>query len=97
MMEISRIRTTARAEPAVERHDAHQQDGLRGRRIGRHLGAAFRQDQPVARRLHQRVAGQQQEDVDGEQQRADTLAGPDVREQREQPLERTLGSARRAS
>ena len=77
----------ARRDPAVERDDPHQEHRLRGRRVGLHLGAALREDQPVARGFQQVVAGEQQEHVEREQHRADALAGADVREHRERPLE----------
>ena len=64
------------ADVAVQRNQEHQQRRLPGAGIGFHVRAAFGQDQRLTHRLEQVIGEQQQEDVDGQQQRAPALARP---------------------
>ena len=87
----SRLRAVdARGEPAVERHESHQEQRLAGRRIRPDLGAAAQEDQRLAHRLDHRVADQQQEDVDEHQERRHPFAGANVREERQRAIEAGL-------
>ena len=96
-----------RREPAVGRHEAHEQQRLAGRRVGldlgrvvdteplQHLRHAGRQDQRLADGLQDVVADQDQEDVHQHQQRAAALAGAHVAEETQQAVDRAARFGRR--
>ncbi len=78
----------ARGEPAVERDEAHQRDGLGGRRVGLHLRALGEgEDERLARDLEDVVPDHQQEQVQRQQQHGRALARAHVAEDAQEPVD----------
>ena len=67
-----------------------EQHALGGGRVRGELRTAFRENEAVAGGLHDRIPGQQQEDVQREQQRGETLAGAHVGEDGQRALQDIL-------
>ena len=80
---------TPREHP-VERNEEDQQQRLTRRGIARGLGASAPGDQRLADRLQHVIRRQDEEHVEREQERGRALAGPDLREETQQALERIL-------
>ena len=79
-----------RREPAVRRHEPHQQNCLAGRRVRADFGTSAHENQRLADGLDDRIADQQEEDVEEHQRRRRTFARADVGEERQDAVEQRL-------
>ena len=79
---------TARDQPGVERDDKRQHDHLAGRHVGLELGRPLAEDERLAHRLEDVIRHQDEEHVQRQEHRRETLAGVDVGKNAEEPIER---------
>ena len=80
----------ARRERAVRRDDREQQHRLPGRRVALHLGAAFAEDEHLARGLEQVIRGEHEKHRQHHHQCGRGLAAAHVGDRREQALDESL-------
>ena len=81
----------SRGEDAVKRHCQGEEQGLGAQGIALDLRAPrLGEDQRLARGLHYVVGGQDQEDGQRQKHELSNLAGPDVREEAEDPFQRAV-------